>query len=504
MASSDKLASPISSAGPSEALLDHDSTLRVAKSVSLSLGTDSLLVADERPHKPDRGCCGLLSSKAETNTKNAISLYNVLDAQVNTSDLLITYAAPSKNEEVTVTSLQYAIGDEERTTVEKWVNALLERAYENSLHKKRLKVLINPFGGQGKAVSLYEKYAARVFAAAQCKVDVQTTEYRGQGTEIAEQIDINAYDAIICCSGDGLMFEVLNGLGKRPDARLALAKLAVGLLPGGSGNALTLNEFGTTTNVSVAALGIVKGVRTPLDLMSVSQKDSRVLSFLSQSFGIMADTDIGTDNIRWMGDKRFVYGYLVRLISNATFPCDIAIKVDVSDKKEMKERYAKLASREWDPSADQRRIEEAELSPALPELKYGGVSDEIPADWTVVPGENISTFFAGNMPSMGKDNQFFPAAWADDGFMDIITMDSTIPRLRTLKMMDLVPKGEFFDREDLNYVKASAYRLVPHQKEGYISIDGEEVPFEAFQTEIHQALATILTKTGAVEVPFGP
>lgn len=39
--------------------------------------------------------------------------------------------------------------------------------------KKRLKVLINPFGGQGKAKRIFESKVRPVFDAAQCTVDVQ-------------------------------------------------------------------------------------------------------------------------------------------------------------------------------------------------------------------------------------------------------------------------------------------------------------------------------------------
>lgn len=37
----------------------------------------------------------------------------------------------------------------------------------------RLKVLINPFGGQGKAKSIFERQVKPVFEAAKCTVDVQ-------------------------------------------------------------------------------------------------------------------------------------------------------------------------------------------------------------------------------------------------------------------------------------------------------------------------------------------
>lgn len=49
----------------------------------------------------------------------------------------------------------------------------------------------------------------------------------------------------------------------------------------------------------------------------------------------------------------------------------------------------------------------------------------------------------------------------------------------------------------VNYRKISGYRITPKgQKSGYISIDGERVPFEEFQAEVHRGLGTVLTRSG--------
>ena len=38
------------------------------------------------------------------------------------------------------------------------------------------------------------------------------------------------------------------------------------------------------------------------DVFSFTQKDTRVLSFMSQSIGLMAELDLGTEHLRFMGD----------------------------------------------------------------------------------------------------------------------------------------------------------------------------------------------------------
>ena len=199
-------------------------------------------------------------------------------------------------------------------------------------------MLVNPFGGKQKASQSYYRDVEPIFAAARCELDVERTEYQGHAVEVAEGLDIEAFDVVASCSGDGLPHEVFNGLGKKPNARRALEKIAVVQLPCGSGNAMSWNLNGTDST-SMAALCIVKGIRTPLDLASVTQDDTRILSFLSQAVGIVAEVDLGTDNLRWMGTFRFSYGFFVRIFFKTTYPCDFVVKVEIPSKAAIKEHF---------------------------------------------------------------------------------------------------------------------------------------------------------------------
>lgn len=58
------------------------------------------------------------------------------------------------------------------------------------------------------------------------------------------------------------------------------------------------------------ALLQISGQPMPVDLFSVTQGGKRTISFMSQALGLMADLDIGTEHLRWMGDARFIYGLL--------------------------------------------------------------------------------------------------------------------------------------------------------------------------------------------------
>lgn len=66
--------------------------------------------------------------------------------------------------------------------------------------------------------------------------------------------------------------------------------------------------FQDGVDVVAAALNAIKGKPMKVDIFSVTQGGRRTISFMSQSLGLMADLDIGTENLRWMGEARFMYG----------------------------------------------------------------------------------------------------------------------------------------------------------------------------------------------------
>lgn len=430
----------------------------------------------------------------ENKTTRSIPFYNVLWAERSEDgDITIQYAHAVSKTVVRPAIISYTVDKTHGSAADAWIESLLDRAYGTSQRRKRIKVLVNPFGGQGGAVKMYHKHIAPILAAARCELDMVKTDHSGHGVEIGQTLDIDAFDVVACCSGDGIPHEVWNGLGKRQDAARALFKVAIAHLPCGSGNAFSHNCNGTNSP-SLAALAVVKGIRTPIDLVSVTQGDRRLLSFLSQTLGIIAEADLGTENLRWMGASRFTYGVVTRLLRQCVYPADIAVKIEHGTKEAVRSAYRAEASK------PRRTHDERELPPAdagLPSLRYGTVSDALPESWTLVPHEHLGNFYAGNMAIMSADANFFPAALPSDGCLDMVRIDGNIKRSAAVATMLSVAEEKIFDQKHVDYQKVVAYRIVPrNQKDGYISIDGERVPFEPFQAEVHQGLGTVLSKSG--------
>jgi sphingosine kinase len=436
--------------------------------------------------------------------------------QTTKIDITIHYAKPSKAT-VNVAYIHYSFEAEcSSDSATKWTARLMDRAYGQAQMNKRIKLLINPFGGTGRAAKLYTSRIEPIFAAAKCEVDVERTTYSGHAVDIASKLDVDAYDVLACASGDGLPHECFNGLSKNP-RRDALQKVAVTQLPCGSGNAFCWN-FNGTGDPAIAALAVVKGIRSPFDLASVTQGEKRTLSFLSQSIGIVAESDLGTDNIRWMGEARFTYGFLVRLLRETIYPCDVAVKEDIVDKMEIKKHFAKEAERKLPQDWESAR------ETGLPDLRWGTIQDPLPTGdgWTPMRDyHKLGNFYCGNMAYMAADAPFFPSSLPNDGLLDLVTIDGDVGRAKSVSMLLSVPKNTFFDMPEVNVRKISAVRVIPKygryaqasadgtkkggkQGEGYFSVCGEKLPLEPFQIEIHKGIATVLSKRPGLYESPGP
>lgn len=489
-----------------------DTTLVVGRDASLTLGTDSLIVLDEEL-EDESWCCGLFSSNSG-NTRS-IPFYNILWAEQNDDSITIDYAKVTSKTTVVAAKLTYPVESHVgEAKVDVWIDKLLDRAYGLAQKRKRAKVLINPHSGKGSAVKWYYRDIQPLLKVARCRIDVEQTKYQGEAMDIAQKMDIDAYDMVVACSGDGLPYEVFNGLARRHDARRALEQTAVVQLPCGSGNAMSCNLNGTDST-SLATLAVIKGIRTPLDLVSITQGETRTLSFLSQSVGIVAESDLATENLRWMGAQRFTYGFLVRLLGKTVYPCDIAVATCVEDKAEIKKMHQREQNN-FAPSSQRRGNKKTLLDDdastnshshglGLPSLRYGTVNDKLPDGWEMLSYNNMGNFYCGNMAYMAADSNFFAAALPNDGLMDLVTIDGDIPTLTSISLLTSIESGKFYGNPNVRYRKVAGYRIIPKQEgEGYISIDGERVPFEPFQAEVHRGLGTVLSKSGHMFEAEGP
>ena len=336
-------------------------------------------------------------------SQDKIPFYNVLWAEFANNHITIDYAIHASKKLIKPGKWEFELAtddeDEENsaTPVETFVKTLLSHAYGDAPPRKRAYVLVNPNSGPGKAVKQWENEVKPLLDAAKMQLDVVILKRGGEAVELAQNADLSRYDTIMACSGDGTPHEVFNGLAKRPDAAKALSTMAVSHIPCGSGNAFSCNLYGSN-HPSFAALAIIKGIVTPLDLVSVTSGNNRIISFLSQSLGLIAECDLGTENMRWMGSARFEVGVVQRMYKKKCYPFDLAVKVEIEEKEDVKAHYKHHASTtslaQLAKSAEPQSMSD---DAGLPELKYGTIQDELPEGWEMIPYDKVGTFYAGNV-----------------------------------------------------------------------------------------------------------
>lgn len=312
--------------------------------------------------------------------------------------MTINYAVKVSKKRLEVASMRFDLQDltaHRRLAVDAWIESLLTRSYGAARRNKRAYVIINPHAGRGRADNIYQNDVHPLFRAAYMDVQVVHTAGRDHAKTLAQELDINNFDTVVACSGDGLPNEVFNGLGSRADAGRALANLAVCQIPCGSGNAMSRNLTGTCLP-SHAALAIIKGLPTRLDLISVTYGNRRDLSFLSQALGIVADVDLGTEWMRWMGEERFILGFLWLVLVKKLYPCTIAVKVEI-EKDRVKAHYRDHAQGHADGQGGQG---------GQAQIQENDGNDQDPAE-ARGDGDN------GRNPASGQsDDQILPAGGA--------------------------------------------------------------------------------------------
>jgi sphingosine kinase len=241
-----------------------------------------------------------------------------------------------------------------------------------------------------------------------------------------------------------------------------------------------------------------------LDLCSVLMLPSmtRRWSFVSQALGLMVDLDIGTENLRWMGDTRFVLGFLKGVVSSNNYKARIRINVIEDDKVSMarkaRERshvapatmgagldplnpgkgahnQAKSRSSQLDNGTDasngdrQGRVDgnangaEGETAAKegkdvdtddgpLPEAKPLQSEDswvtidssgkspqpEKRPDGTLAVPDSILYFYAGMMPWVSRDLNQWPVATVGQGVVDIAIQRVVCSPYRLLCMSELI------------------------------------------------------------------
>ncbi|KAM9434913.1 sphingosine kinase 1 [Clarias gariepinus] len=428
---------------------------------------------------------------------------------------------------------------------ERWARAVRHRAAQHGQAlrdgiefnrvcvRRRMMVLVNPQSGRGQAMSLYTGPVLSMLTEANISHTLITTEHQNHARELVRSADLSEWSAIVILSGDGLLFEVINGLMEREDWDEAI-RTPLGILPGGSGNALAASVHHYTQ--ASPALGedlllsccflLCKGLVCPLDIVSVRLSTGpRLFSFLSLAWGFVADVDIESEKFRQAGAMRFLVGTVLRLASLRTYQGKLAF-LPARENSDMasissspgshphsifcssiqclpqvlqkKRNPHKCTSKNPHPNSNDDDFLLAENEPKddkLPDNLLSPIEDPVPTDWTIEKEQEFVLVLATCHSHLAEELIVSPDARPDDGSLHLLYVTAGISRSALLRLFLAMEKGTHLtcNCPHLMYRRVRALRLEPITKPGVITVDGEQVEYGPIQAQVHKGYGRLIS-----------
>ena len=257
----------------------------------------------------------------------------------------------------------------------------------------------------------------------------------------------------------------------------------------------------------------------------LADKIHPVYSFLTVTWGLIADVDLESEKIRWMGSSRFTIWTILRLLklrryhaqifyfgehvknkSNTIPPVkEYVWKTDPNTKYKMfVEEEEKALSSEYIESIWPEPIESDWSNDA-------SLLDAVPSDWSAMK-THFTYFTLNNTPYIGTEVHNAHLASIDDGYNDLVIQRGREGWWKAWKLMWNFEKGTYFNNDgslkqnlDINYIKIREFRICPsqlfsayddndssimgEQTYGFYSIDGERYNAVEMQGKVlHQFL----------------
>ena len=185
----------------------------------------------------------------------------------------------------------------------------------NDVYYKKALVFLNPEGGKGKALHLYQKYK-NYFEGNGISIDVVMTKPNPFTKEFIKNLSkekLLNYDLIICFSGDGIVHTILNGFMSRNDIDFDNEKLTIVLMPSGSGCSLTENNMkggkkaATFENVIHSICHFQRRAYSisKYDYLTEEGERGCIYGFLGLNYAFTYNIIVKSEKLRFLGNRRF-------------------------------------------------------------------------------------------------------------------------------------------------------------------------------------------------------
>ncbi|OQR98460.1 sphingosine kinase [Achlya hypogyna] len=339
--------------------------------------------------------------------------------------------------------------------------------------QRKFMVLINPVGGTGKGEKVFEKILP-IFTHANIHVERIVTERANHAVEIAEKLDLTAYDCVVVIGGDGFAYEVIQGFMKRSDWADAI-QFPFAVVPAGSGNGLakTMAEAAAELCTPESSTYIAaKGRPLELDLASLRNATHTSFIFLSLSWAFMAEVDIESEKYRYLGSQRFTFAAIAKVMSSKSWSGKFSyLEADEADVPSY-----------WSTDSPRGPRPHVALLPA--------VGEELPEGWKTIEGA-FSLFWAMNVSHAATDAHVAPHAQLNDGHLHVVLMEGKVSKGDYMGALLGLEKGQHIEKPNVKVVKTRAFQLETPEAD-LLSADGERYGGGVCQVEVHRGMARVM------------
>uniref|UniRef100_A0A8D0EE47 sphingosine kinase n=1 Tax=Salvator merianae TaxID=96440 RepID=A0A8D0EE47_SALMN len=364
-------------------------------------------------------------------------------------------------------------------------------------------VLLNPRSGSGRALHLFKSQVQPMLTEANIGFTIFVTEKHNHAWELVREADMSKWDALVVMAGDGLLYEVINGLMERPDWDSAIRK-PLCVLPGGSGNALaaSLNHYDSKNHCFKETLlmnctfFLCKGLHAPMDLVSLhTASGKRLFSFLSFGWGFISDVDIASERYRKLGAARFTVGTFQLLTTLQVYKGRLSYLPAEEQTSAPDQSSCPAKQHVQQDSFSNKKPVHLSSQAMLEDSLLVPFEEQVPKHWTVAPEEEFVSLIGIHQSHLGADFLLAPMAKLYDDAIHLFYVTAGVSRLSMVKFFMAMEKGTHLalNHPHLHYKPVKAFRLEPLVPKGFMTVDGEVLACEPVQGQIHKRLARIIS-----------
>lgn len=360
----------------------------------------------------------------------------------------------------------------------------LARPFQSKPSKLKYLVIVNPVSGPKRNGARVAKEIVRPMleqAGVECDLVVtqhaqhaaqlvsskQEPESAGSSKDSCSISDLTAYNAIVLVGGDGIIHEVFNGIRSRArndddDDGGILARLPIGVVGCGTANGMAASVAYASGEKIHGAIQetflICKGRTTPADLSlyqttsnsattTETPQDPHYTSFLTFSWGMIADVDIESECLRCLGEARFDLWAVWCILRLRTYRARFS--------------YLPATTADNDKESKQEQEQTAKTSSIVPSC-LPPLTEPVPSHWTTIEDDFV-VFWASHVSHASMNVHQSPSSQLQDGVFQILVVRGPAGRSRwTLARILLgLDSGQHVHVPGVEVVTCRAYRLEP-------------------------------------------